>query len=242
MNRNRFYFLLLLSVFAIVYADTQLLNLNNAIQYQTVKTELKDEFYPIGFSKEGLFAYLEIPADEAVGCYLWKFKIINLKDDSAVFKLSWNSNRDECEVVSLEDLIKKKGAEFQVALTKFGIIIDSVKQIETFPLKKQNEIIRARLIKGKSNNKHWANETFYQIWMESNLQGKKTIGSVKEWVDDICFICSSHILGYLQSPFESRVVVIVEQQQRGWEGPPNVSVFRLFGSALNTGFKVTHNN
>lgn len=40
---------------------------------------LFDKFYPIGWSKDGHFAYITEPADEAAGLYFFKFRIQDRK-------------------------------------------------------------------------------------------------------------------------------------------------------------------
>jgi hypothetical protein len=44
-------------------------------------------------------------------------------------------------------------------------------------------------------------------------------------------------VGYLKSPFEPRIAVILMEIFRGWEGPPNTGSVKIAGASLATGFK-----
>lgn len=42
-----------------------------------------ENFFPIGWSKDGKFAYYLEPVDEACGCYFGKLVIVDLKNDAS---------------------------------------------------------------------------------------------------------------------------------------------------------------
>jgi hypothetical protein len=44
-------------------------------------------------------------------------------------------------------------------------------------------------------------------------------------------------LGYLPSPLERRVAVVLYQDARGWEGPPNTIRLHVTGADLNSRFE-----
>ena len=60
---------------------------------------LEDKFYPIGWSKDGKFAYFVEPADEACGCYFGTFVIQDLKTD----KVLWQHRHVSDEMGSVGD-------------------------------------------------------------------------------------------------------------------------------------------
>jgi hypothetical protein len=45
------------------------------------------------------------------------------------------------------------------------------------------------------------------------------------------------VLGYLQSPFENRIVVLFSTKSMGYEGPPNLMEYKIIGATLDKGFK-----
>ena len=51
---------------------------------------LREKLYPIGWSKDGKFAYLTEPPDEACGCYFVSIFIVDLRTD----KILWTEKYD----------------------------------------------------------------------------------------------------------------------------------------------------
>ena len=45
------------------------------------------------------------------------------------------------------------------------------------------------------------------------------------------------VVGYVKSPFEPRIAVLLVEIFRGYEGPPNVGKVRITGASLDSGFK-----
>ena len=73
-----------------------------------------------------------------------------------------------------------------------------------------------------------------RIIIESNGTAK-LIKTVKE--DKALNILASQIAGVVQSPYEDKIVVVYKRERRGYEGPPNVSLFTLVGCDLKKTFK-----
>jgi hypothetical protein len=46
---------------------------------------------------------------------------------------------------------------------------------------------------------------------------------------------SNKLWGYLQSPYDNRIVLFYESEKRGWEGPPNMMNLELIGTDFYTG-------
>ena len=53
-----------------------------------------ENFYPVGWSKDGKFAYYVEPVDEACGCYFGKLVIVDLKKDAVVWQFDYSSEDD----------------------------------------------------------------------------------------------------------------------------------------------------
>jgi len=45
------------------------------------------------------------------------------------------------------------------------------------------------------------------------------------------------LLGYVKSPFEPRIAVVLMKVIRGWEGPPHTGDVQIVGASLEDGFK-----
>ena len=65
------------------------------VEDNTYPLYLIDKFYPIGWSKDGKLAYIEEPADEAVGAYFFQFHILDLNTGKDVF--TWKPEEDPQE-------------------------------------------------------------------------------------------------------------------------------------------------
>jgi hypothetical protein len=230
-------YLILYSLLSIipVFAE-DLTGIKNAISYDKPKGKFFDKFYPIGFSKKRFFAYVRIPADEAFGCYLWEFNIKNLLNDKIEYKIGFE--HDECDKIkNFKELIKTYKTNFTNKLYNYNVNIGH-QIIEKFPLKYKNDTIDANLKRIKRvKNSHGRYKTIFFIMIESSLRGKKNIGKIIEVDMDIPYVYNSNINGYIISPNKDRIVVVVEKEHRGWEGPPNVSTFSLYGASLTSGFK-----
>src|SRR5260370_31030695 len=50
-----------------------------------------ESFYPIGWSKDGKFAYYLAPVDEACNCYFAKLLILDLKTDKVLWEFNYKS-------------------------------------------------------------------------------------------------------------------------------------------------------
>ena len=74
-----------------------------------------------------------------------------------------------------------------------------------------------------------------KISLHSPQLGSKKIYEYKE--KDYSMILSQLISGYIMSPYEDRILVILKNERWGWEGVPSVVYFSLTGSNLTTGFQ-----
>jgi len=45
------------------------------------------------------------------------------------------------------------------------------------------------------------------------------------------------VMGYLRSPFEPRIAVILVEVSRGYEGPPHITHINVVGASLDSGFR-----
>ncbi|MCP3925952.1 MAG: hypothetical protein GY714_25585 [Desulfobacterales bacterium] len=231
------FFMIVISISYQPISGDSLNKLENVIQYEKPKGELKDLFYPVGFSNKSHFAYLKIPADEAIGCYLWEFNIVNLINDKVIYKEGFDHN--DCGIVnSYLTLLKKNTDIFKYRIKKYGINIRKMR-IEKFPLNTGKDVFTAFLKKVKITKEKFRTKTVYSVIIKSEINGKKRVGFIKE--EDVGFplVYNLGVNGYIKSPVENRIVVVVEKEMRGYEGPPNVSKFRIYGASLNVGFKKT---
>jgi len=204
---------------------------------------LCDRFYPIGFSKNGKLAYIHVPADEAVGAYLWSFKIVDLVTDKTVETLaSHPEGVGNDEIIDLASLLRVKRPAFEALLRRYKIRPLAEPRLRPFPIRTGKDAIDAALVDepdpaGPSGA--GLRSVSHHLVLTDARGRSKRIGDLNSSESDTMgpLLSPPRILGYLKSPFEPRVVVVLEQTRRGYEGPPNVSSFVLVGAHLGVGFK-----
>ncbi len=193
--------------------------------YQPKTDELLiDAFYPVGWSKDGLFAYISIPADEASGYYYFTFNIINANTG----KTEWTWIIDEKnaqEEGSLKDTWEKNKKLFTSTLKKYKIIQNNTIKIENFPLLLNSVPYTIKL------NIKYSEDTFgygfdvvgkFSAHLITPQGFDKEIFS-KDYQNNM--ILNLTLVGYIKNPFENDVFVLFKTTRMGYEGPPNVVSF-----------------
>ncbi len=201
---------------------------------QSVSEVLVDKFYPLGWSRDGNFAYLIEPADEGLGSYMVGIIIVNLVSDEVLW--SWFTEPSVDEELYREDIWKKHYDEFKEKLNKYDIVqVRNIRLEDTyFSIDQTDYILRleTKTKKDKDLNIDLVNQS--DVYIKSPQMGEKLITTIKY---EPSFILSQQIAGCLVSPFEDRIVVILKNERWGYEGPPDVVEFEVYGTNLITGFK-----
>ena len=198
---------------------------------------LKELFYPVGWSKDGKFAFYVEPADEACGCYFGHLVIQDLRTDKILWEKKYEGSEEKQE--NLQTVWRQHQKEFSRKLAEYGIVAQKrfVRQASAF--KYQKDLMTPKLINnvkfedgsdlGVSGN--------FLVQLVSKQQGAKTLYEQKFDPEKYENFMDVELSGSLLSPFEPRAVVILVETRRGWEGPPHVTLVRVVGAALTAGFK-----
>ena len=203
--------------------------------------EMADQLYPVGFSPRGAFAFLEISADEAVGCTLWGFTIVDLVTDRVVFRDDWHAHGQvDCkEQLDLEQVWARHSARFRVALLEHGVQPTHPGRLTRFPLERGGEVFTVQLERGlPRKNDIDGKDVPIDVIMTSSVRGSKRIGGLVE--RDMAGMPMTYghtVMGFIPSPHEPRVVVVIREERRGWEGPPDVLTYTVMGASLAKGFR-----
>ncbi len=202
--------------------------------YQNVTEVVPDKLYPIGWSKSGNFAYLIEPADEALGNYMAGVVVVSLVSDEVIW--SWYTDPIVDEDLYREDVWQKHYDDIKAHLNKYGIIQErDFKLMDTyFTYDKKDYIVRLETEKTKDPDMGINIITKSTLFIKSPQLGEKQIAE-KNY--EASMILGQQISGCLLSPYEDRVAIIVKSERWGYEGPPNVVEFEIFGANLTTGFK-----
>lgn len=176
-------------------------------------------FVPLGFSPAGKFAYIIAGWDDACGSCP-HFDIIDLTNDEIVERRVWEDRR-------VEQIIEEDGAYLTTALYANDISALEKKELRKFPL----EIGREEFTVSVEGTREVGKSS---ICMHSSVKGSKIIGYVMSEENVVRTV--DQIEGYLLSPHEKRIVVVMSGTVSGFEFA-YLQSFYLFGSHLNVGFE-----
>lgn len=199
---------------------------------------LTGNFYPIGFSKNGKFAYYVEPPDEACGCYIAELIIQDLRTDKILWEYRYMDDQaDAPGDETLETHWKKNEKKFSEQLNKYGIEHQEQFVQHNPSISFGNDIFAPELDVNIETDGGFEVDGTVTLWLKSKKKGKKIIYEKTYNPKDTNGFRNADVSGVLKSPFESRVAVIIVEEQRGWEGPPNTAQVRIVGSDLTSGFK-----
>jgi hypothetical protein len=205
-----------------------------------------ENFYPIGWSKDGHFAYYVEPVDEACGCYFAKLFILDLKTDKVLWKFehegdSLDEDRKAGKPYSFITLWRANQKLFADKLRQYGIEPQGRARLLAFPAQYNGDILTADF---KTQRRAGLDEDArlygvvgkLTLELNSKRSGKKTVLN-HAYAQGEALPLHVGMVGYVKSPFEPRIAVILMEIYRGWEGPPNTGTVRIVGASLATGFK-----
>lgn len=195
---------------------------------------ITEKFYPIGWSKDGLFAYIIEPADEASGQYFFEFVIRNMISDKVVF--SWKPE-DELEEGNIKQMWKDYNVTFSQKLNQYKIIQQEKPQLLGTEFSYKDNKFKVTIENKMVTDPDYGFEVVKgtTIYIKSPELGTKNIYSYTEKEQVLCI--GKIVQGVLLSPFEDRVAVLVKTEKCGYEGPPNVIEQFLVGANLVESFK-----
>lgn len=205
---------------------------------------LYEAFYPIGWSKDGKFAYFTEPADEACGCYFANLIIQDMRTDKIVWSDIYNGDaerqtNDMAETFTINTYWKKNQEKFSRKLAQYGIIAQKDFTLNYSSLKSRNDVFTPMLevanMKNESDDFTIGGDV--TLNMKSNKKGSKILYKKVFQPKEYSGFQGAEIGGILKSPYESRVAVIVVESYRGYEGPPSITRKKIVGSDLTTGFR-----
>ena len=195
--------------------------------------------YPIGWSEDGKLAYLMEYSSEDSGLIFREIFIQDLITDERKTLIDlpeyylgiWQDKHQELAEALEEDRIVP---QLNWKLQRFpfehnGDIYDIEFELETVDLEEAyfNDLPK------KAN-----------IFLTSKEKGKKTVADWRntalEEADEPWYSSVVHdigVIGFLQSPYEDRIAILIYEENRGWEGPPHVRSIKIIGADLTTGFE-----
>lgn len=202
------------------------------------------KFYPIGWSRDGKFAYYYEPVDEACGCYFANLVIQDMRTDKVLweFKYSGDDHADpKTGAMPPEDTIaklwKKNVKTFSQKLREHRIVSMTSVLLPTAFSSRGVSYIASGAVKAGTHpdfGDHLVEK--FTITLASPKLGNKTLAEIDHSKEEYWYTLDAGVLGALKSPFEDRVAVIAMEINRGWEGPPHNGDVRVVAADLTGGF------
>lgn len=204
---------------------------------------LTEGFYPIGWSRDGKFAYYTEPVDEACGCYYAQLVIQDLRTDKVLweFKYSQDDTTDEKGNMSGPGDIRKLWAKnrklFSEKLAHSGIIAGRSTMLgKTFTSGRSSFTAKASITTGKNPEEDWGRVNIFNISLSSPNLGSKSVYNADYTKEEYWSMLDAGLVGVIKSPYENRVAIVGIEVMRGYEGPPHTANVRIAGADLVSGF------
>jgi hypothetical protein len=204
---------------------------------------IPETFFPIGWSRDGKFAYYTEPVDEACGCYFAHLIIQDLRTDKIIWDFKYNQGLegDNDGNIHPEDTIKKLWTKnqklFSKKLSENGIVAsDSTLLGKTFTSGGRKYTATTKITKGENPDGYEPRVDKISLILSTPKLGSKQVYSADHSKEEYWFMLDAAIVGALKSPFENRVAVIAIEVMRGYEGPPHTADIRIVGADLFSGF------
>jgi len=190
---------------------------------------LTDVLKPIGWSKDGKFAYLIEYADEACGCYSMKMSILDAKKNKELWSTEYNDGGDKKD---LTFYWSAKYDSIKMILNKYGIIqnkTDLRLESNVFELDgKQYALnIKSTMVKEPDFG--------IDVVEEAEIHIKSSSTEIK--IADCPISKPSRIMsvmtaGFIRSPFDNLIAIVFNGERIGYEGPPHVVTVDITGFDL----------
>lgn len=185
--------------------------------------DLTELFTPIGFSPEKKFAYfLGYNCSESDATFDGQLEVLDLTDNRVVFKKDYQDDFRE--------------DEFHSILDKQGIKSEAV-VLRRFPFQKDGDkySVSVTSITLETNKEDEEQKREYEIYLVSEKKGKKLVAKFQAEE----FYGKAHVqsvVGFFQSPFENRIVILTEGFGASLEGCTSI-IHNVYGADLGSGFK-----
>lgn len=196
-------------------------------------------FYPLGWSADGKFAYAVEPPDEAVGSYFLNIYIQDLVTDKILWKQAYQSEPES--TVGAQSFAAYWAANektINIQFEKYSIVESKQATLMSGPITYGEDRLTYQVqkkLKGQPDFGNTAMVTEYQVTVRSETRGSKVVH--KETYKKPISVLDVDVIGYLKGSDPERAALLVSGVQRGWEGPPHVTWFKVIGTNLRRGFK-----
>ena len=206
---------------------------------------LPEAFYPIGWSRDGKFAFYVEPPDEACGCYFAELVIQDLRTDKELWKFKNDpESRLNAKGEIIEDDMRRLWLRnqklFSKKLREHGIIPHARFALlgRDFTVGGKTYTTKVTAPKSKDDEYDMDRVASLVLQLSTSSLGKKTLHTAEYKGKDILAApLDVTVAGAFKSPYENRVAIVMINVFRGWEGPPHPTDNVIVGADLRTGFR-----
>ena len=201
---------------------------------------IESKLVPIGWSKDDKFAYIIVPPDEAHGFMRAEFVIQNMLTDKILFKRRYDNSNDSSAQypTNIINFMRDKEADINASLREHHINRVQENVLQSFPIILSEKTINI------------ANKMLYETNAKGYLLNEKILSeqsislfTVESYIETFrekifsgqlgYFSYESLVLGYIPSPFNDSIAVILAYIERGYEGPPHTIHFQIIGASIS---------
>jgi hypothetical protein len=204
---------------------------------------IPETLFPIGWSRDGKFAYYFEPVDEACGCYFANLIIQDMRTDKVLWEFKYRQDDliDDKGEMPPEDTIgklwRKNGKLFSEKLREHAIVAGTSLLLgKSFVASDRPYTAKAIKKMGKDPDMGSERVDKLTFTLTSPELGTKSLYSADHSKEEYWFMLDAGVVGVIKSPFEDRVAIVGMEVNRGWEGPPHVGDVQIVGADLKTGF------
>ena len=206
---------------------------------------IAEQFFPIGWSKDGKLAYYVEPVDEACGCYFAHLVIKDMRTDKVLweFKYSQDDTFDDKGNMTgpgnIRDLWQKNRKQFSEKLRAHGIVASSFAMLpRKFTSGGRTFTASLKTVKANDPDGNPRVKT-HTVSLSTPKLGSKVLHTAASGTGDDLWVAplDADVIGVLKSPYENRIAVVAIKVNRGWEGPPHTADIHIVGAELTSGFK-----
>lgn len=214
------------------------------------KQTVGEVLWPLAFTNDSQLVTLTALEDDGRGGVRFRLRAHNLQDDQETVLAQWHSDGDMKDAAAAFRAIDPaRRADFERFLA--GRTALPPGRPSKAPLAHQGDIFRVLVDAPKplgglrseaehlGGGKDGMQTQRFKVSLVSKNRGEKVLGNVDGLVDETgqWYRRAVEQAWLIVSPFEPRAAVLVQVDNRGFEGPPNPQTLQVFGAHLETRFQ-----
>lgn len=201
--------------------------------YDSSSIAVITKFYPVGWSKKGVFTYVTSLYTDATARSEVSLIVLDLKTDSLLSYLSEEVDADDTAAIAS---FWSNNTDTIFKLMKTYAIVMSKSDVSEFPFYDKHEKLTVE-IGNVCNSKEVVMAGLTKADTVSVVAHKGN-SSKRIGLYTATFLCGTvEVAGFIKSPYEERVAIVLTSWSPGWEGPPKTVSVMVRGCHLCNGFK-----